>query len=930
MSFIKKISLLVFSLVVIVSSAIVASAQNANNTATPYYENPEIYVRDFTLNKSVFEAGETVTGTFTLNNAGLSSVSNIHYEVRLADKYKENNLAGDFYDYKSFGPFYFLGGESKKITFNYTLPKNITGDGLGIQVRAVLGTGGSLSWSDYKIKVSGVSSFMNIDTAEVISGEKVFPIQAGPTLKKDVEAYLQFEIKNPNKTAVTYIPNIKIYERAANNLVSDVNLATSSLLAGEKNTIKYVLPRFGDRSGVYVGEVVVNDVTGSLVAPEFGFRYIVAGPLVTINNLVLDRLSTNVGQTVNGILTYTGMAFDIENPEAPLIKQNYNLNIKIYSLENTLVGEYSENNADLNQGASKNFSITSLIKTVGLRSEVTIKDGDKVITQYFSSFPIDIKNIEQIVTPEPSLNVYLGLLLLFIGLVLVILALNKFQKINKGLIISIIAVFILFGGLIIFKIVTAGVSGGVTYIAPWPLAPTISVSISNSANNWNLLAGQNYYVYGSVWSSACGNESVSTSVYVDGQLAGSGSGGQFCSKTCTREVNFDYASGWKTAPVGGGNYCNYVAADAYQGSKLAASWRGQGCGNATLPPPMIGRCAAAHYNCITPATSISQSLLPDRYTWICPGSYGGANSPLCTEYKPGTCGKANITYPATSTNFTFPLCDLGLPNPSLPVFAAPGNSVSWYCVNNGVNSLTNCTATRNPSLPGACSSPLVRDTCAVGSTFVDIPDITGPEGSYLWNCESTTLGSTTSCVIPMTCNDYIQNQNETGVDAGGVCESYPSGTGNCYDGIKNGSETGIDIGGRCGSTSGGNTSIFNCRIDKIAPSGNVINIGFNTIWQATSTSENITGRDTLWTIIDTNGTSTVAKIGTTTLNYTFTTTGLKALSVEVASTTGYKRCIVPFLMSGPTPIPDPNTGNVYNPASATSSMVQTGGKVREI
>jgi len=43
------------------------------------------------------------------------------------------------------------------------------------------------------------------------------------------------------------------------------------------------------------------------------------------------------------------------------------------------------------------------------------------------------------------------------------------------------------------------------------------------------------------------------------------------------------------------------------------------------------------------------------------------------------------------------------------------------------------------------------------------------------------------------CTDGKQNQNETGVDCGGVCKSCPS----CVDGIQNQGETGVDCGGPC-------------------------------------------------------------------------------------------------------------------------------------
>lgn len=45
------------------------------------------------------------------------------------------------------------------------------------------------------------------------------------------------------------------------------------------------------------------------------------------------------------------------------------------------------------------------------------------------------------------------------------------------------------------------------------------------------------------------------------------------------------------------------------------------------------------------------------------------------------------------------------------------------------------------------------------------------------------------------CTDNTQNQNEEGVDCGGVCMPCMS----CNDGIKNSTETGIDCGGGCQS-----------------------------------------------------------------------------------------------------------------------------------
>ena len=59
-----------------------------------------------------------------------------------------------------------------------------------------------------------------------------------------------------------------------------------------------------------------------------------------------------------------------------------------------------------------------------------------------------------------------------------------------------------------------------------------------------------------------------------------------------------------------------------------------------------------------------------------------------------------------------------------------------------------------------------------------------------------------SCPACPTCNDGIQNGNETGVDCGGDCAACPT----CDDGIQNGDETGIDCGGSCAPCNTGGCS----------------------------------------------------------------------------------------------------------------------------
>ena len=61
------------------------------------------------------------------------------------------------------------------------------------------------------------------------------------------------------------------------------------------------------------------------------------------------------------------------------------------------------------------------------------------------------------------------------------------------------------------------------------------------------------------------------------------------------------------------------------------------------------------------------------------------------------------------------------------------------------------------------------------------------------NGDETGIDCGGSCAPCESCNDGIQNGDETGIDCGGSCEACAT----CDDGVQNGDETGVDCGGSC-------------------------------------------------------------------------------------------------------------------------------------
>ena len=105
--------------------------------------------------------------------------------------------------------------------------------------------------------------------------------------------------------------------------------------------------------------------------------------------------------------------------------------------------------------------------------------------------------------------------------------------------------------------------------------------------------------------------------------------------------------------------------------------------------------------------------------------------------------------------------------------------------------------------------------------------------NYLFVVDSNNVSNDNNVVE--TCSDGIKNQDETGVDCGGVCQPCPDQDQNlpsvetCSDGIKNQDETGVDCGGVCqpclpaGGSGGGSNPPVNPPVDVTFCDSDIVN-----------------------------------------------------------------------------------------------------------
>lgn len=123
-----------------------------------------------------------------------------------------------------------------------------------------------------------------------------------------------------------------------------------------------------------------------------------------------------------------------------------------------------------------------------------------------------------------------------------------------------------------------------------------------------------------------------------------------------------------------------------------------------------------------------------------------------------------------------------------------GSRHTHACVWNGNNTaIDGCAG----STEGSCALPgnpsqggTIMSYCHLQSVGINFNEGFGPQpGNVIRN--SVANANCTAACGPASCEDGIQNQDETGVDCGGVCPVCPT----CDDGIQNGEELGVDCGG---------------------------------------------------------------------------------------------------------------------------------------
>ena len=315
MKYLNRLSLIFLSVVIISSTFYKVSLADTQfpfqtkssnavvmaTTSSSQALDANLYISDIVLSQTTYNDGDTVTGNFLLNNPSAVPVSSASYTISLVGNYKPNTLAGTFYDTKSFGPVFLDAGQSKSISFRYSLPKGISGEKLGIEIQAISYSGQPLGWSDSFLSIKGNNlPFVSITKSSILANSKTYGIQVGPTISKNQNVSLEMTFVNDNNSPITLNPDITIFDRALDRVVLSENKADSIVIPAKGSTTTiFALPTFDYNPKIYAGEISFKDSEGNTRAPSVDFRYIVDGTIATIQGVVSDKQWADKGDTVN-------------------------------------------------------------------------------------------------------------------------------------------------------------------------------------------------------------------------------------------------------------------------------------------------------------------------------------------------------------------------------------------------------------------------------------------------------------------------------------------------------------------------------------------------------------------------------------------------------------------------------------------------------
>ncbi len=435
-------------------------------TFVPFFasaqEAPGLYVSDLLIEKTNYQIGENVTGSFDIFNSSESDASDLYYSLSLVNESSVTGIGSSEIE----GPFFVHASTSAPVNFVYKINEKIE-DSNQLQVSlhknngAVVATGkinitisgDNLNFAEYKLKVpSLVDAYeTEIPTIEEIESREVGEMSFDE-LEKEIFMIQQFQDGDTDFTLndVPYVEKdeelllivdeeieeveITIYRKNFNGENVYSSVPTPEDNDGEKNI---TIPT-NFTAGYYVGEIKVDGYVTSR------FSYNILGTQADIFSLTSDSLSPKKGESFNVNLVLGGWPVDVIGSEVNSQPEYVDIDLLVTNQKGEVVDQYSqtvmvpeviEENGQTSNIFNLPINLKAKSSAESLTFDLFVYDSDtgQILDSLQTTFGSEINE------ESPSLKVLIVSLIILIALSAIIFAFKLGKKIPTVVLVLLFA-----------------------------------------------------------------------------------------------------------------------------------------------------------------------------------------------------------------------------------------------------------------------------------------------------------------------------------------------------------------------------------------------------------------------------------------------------------------------------------------------------------